>query len=322
MPVTVFGLINYALNYRALYPYAPIWPNNPNFTISLMYHHFYTMFNKPDCPRAPELNETSDGSPKEYKNILYLAFACFKILAGWFDTVNHYFLGPGHSHDAQDQVWKVLKSSFYSSRVMTFPAFTSLCQRSFSTQRPQVITDMLIFDWENWLGPWLVHLHNHSRWRAFQFTRSSTNPHSVVMKWKESESSSDQFHGSDEFPEGIELLFEIPFGRPQRIVHTDIDQTDIENIASCYPDMQPVERLYWEEVVNDAQLPETALASVPADYFDFQKFSYTAWHDDHPETYHAPISVQQNPRSIDVDETISKFLSVFVFIFNFEFIFN
>jgi hypothetical protein len=309
MPVAVFGLINYALNYRALYPYPPIWPNTPNFTISLMYHHFVSMFNRPDCPRAPELNETSDGSPKEYKNILYLAFAAFKVLVGWFETVQHYFLGPGHSHDAQDQTWKVLKSSFYSSRVITFPAFTSLCQRSFSSNRPEVITDMLVFDWESWLSPWVQHLRNHTRWRAFQFSRSPTNLHSVVMKWKESESSSDQFHGSEQFPDGIELLFEIPFGHPQRIEPIPIAHADLEKIPKCLPDMNSSEQLHWEETIAEQELPDTGLARVPDRYFDFHRFDYTTWHEEHPETFRIPVSVQQGPRPIEIDETIGNFFT-------------
>ena len=67
------------------------------------------MFERPDCPRAPELNETSDGSPKEYKNMIYMAFSCFKVLANWFEVVNHYVLPAGHSHDLQDQAWALLK---------------------------------------------------------------------------------------------------------------------------------------------------------------------------------------------------------------------
>ena len=53
---------------------------------------------------SPELNETSDGSPKEYKNSAYLAFAALKIIIRWFERVNHFFLGPGHSHEEQDGI--------------------------------------------------------------------------------------------------------------------------------------------------------------------------------------------------------------------------
>jgi hypothetical protein len=79
----------------------------------MMYHHFYTIFSKPDCPRAPELNETFDSSLKEYKNTVYLAWACLKVMMNWFTRANHFYLMPGHSHDAQDQVWKVLKTGMY-----------------------------------------------------------------------------------------------------------------------------------------------------------------------------------------------------------------
>jgi hypothetical protein len=78
-----------------------------------MYHHFYTIFSKPDCSHAPELNKIFDGSPKEYKNTVYLAWACLKVMMNWFTRANHFYLMLGHSHDTQDQVWKVLKIGMY-----------------------------------------------------------------------------------------------------------------------------------------------------------------------------------------------------------------
>jgi hypothetical protein len=107
--ITVFRLINFIAKYRALYLFPSIWPSTPNFTISMMYYYFYTIFSKSDCLRALELNETFDNSPKEYKNTVYLAWACLKVMINWFTRGNHFYLMSSHSHDTQDQVWKVIK---------------------------------------------------------------------------------------------------------------------------------------------------------------------------------------------------------------------
>ena len=104
------------------------------------------MFSVLDHSHAPELNETSDESPKKYKNTVYLAFAALKIITGWFERVNHFFLGPGHLHEEQDRIWHVLKNRFYQSCVGTFARFVTLCTQAFQTAKPEVITKFPVFD--------------------------------------------------------------------------------------------------------------------------------------------------------------------------------
>jgi len=325
LPIGVFGLINYALGYRALYPYPPEWPQTPNFTISLMYNHFYRMFSIPDHPRAPELNETSDGSPKEYKNSVYLAFAALKIIIGWFERVNHFFLGPGHSHEEQDGIWHVLKNGFYQSRVGTFARFVTLCTQAFQTAKPEVITKFPVFDWETWLRPWMLAIHHHSKWRAFQFTRLPHNPNAVLMKWKECESTPGDFHGSASHPDGIELLLELPSGTPNRIISQYFRPHDIADIPKCFNDLNPDERMYWEEVLNESMLSDNTSPPVPDDYFDFDRLSYNTWHTAHPDTFQHPLTMPTTFPAIDVDETIGNFFffsfTIYIYIIFFYFFF-
>jgi hypothetical protein len=87
VPVVVFGLINFALKYRVVIPYLPVWLQTPNFTISSMYQHFLRVFETTNCLRAPELNKTFDGSLKEYKNVVYLTFAYFKVVIVPFNFI-------------------------------------------------------------------------------------------------------------------------------------------------------------------------------------------------------------------------------------------
>jgi hypothetical protein len=261
------------------------------------------MLSCPNCPRSPELNETSDGSPKEYKNALYLAFAALKVLIGWFERTHHYFLGPGHSHDEQDSIWKSLKNGFYQSRVTTFPKFITCCQRSFSTAKPEIITQFAVFDWETWLRPWMRQLHQHSKWRAFEFAHSASDPNAVVMKWKESESEAGDFHGSPQYPNGIELLLEIPPGLPKRILPTNFSTQDVANIHKCFPELTPEERVYWDEVMNEEIFPESELAPIPVDYFQFNKFTYATWYADHPDSFQQPATMITTLPNINVDTT-------------------
>lgn len=269
------------------------------------------MFARGNVARAPELNETSDGSPKEYKNALYLAFAALKVFFGWFPRINHYFLGPGHSHDEQDAIWKIIKHAFYTSRTMTFAAFITLCRRAFAKTKPEVIAKFPVFDWDTWLRPWMAQLHQHSKWRVFQFTRSLTNPQAVVMKWKESESTPGDFHGSDEHPNGIELLMEIPPGLSTRVTPTSFDAADVTDITKCFQDLTAEERVYWEEIISEQALPDNELPAIPEDYFDFTKFSYEAWQATNPETFQHPVTIPTTLPTIHVDSTTGIFTYLF-----------
>ena len=303
-PLTVFGLINFATRYRSLVPMPPIWKQDPNLTISLMYQHYYSMFSKQDVVRAPVLNETTDGSSKEYKNTANMAFACFKVLSGWFDEVNLFFLPPGHSHDLQDQAWANLKKAFYSHRHITYPDFVSLCKRAFSTFRPEVIEKYFVFDWKTWLHPWMRQLKNHSHWRAFEFRRSSSNPQAVLMRWKASKGSSEAFHGSEEYPDGVEILLEIPEGRPARILPTRVNLAEMPKIHKTFSIMTQEQRAWWEELQETVEVPNQEVPEVPSDYFDFAKFSYASWLVAHPSLHQEPVVPRVVQPDVEVDDTV------------------
>ncbi len=243
-----------------------------------MFQHFYHMFTTRPNIRAPELNETSDNSLKKYHNLIYLAFSAFKVHVGWFDLVNHFFLPPGHSHDLEDQRFKLLKSAFYrSNEVLTWDDFVKICRTCLSSTPMEVITDIFIFDWKAWLQPWIRKLRNHSKWRAFQFSKHPANPDVVVMKWKEHESSPGPFHGSDTYPDGIELLLDLPPGLPTRKRPNLIPLADLQ-LQQCIPALHGSAQMFWEEVIDTATIPNlNTMPDLPDDYFDFRKFAYSTW---------------------------------------------
>ena len=45
--------------------------------------------------------------------VIHHYIAALKIIIGWLEQVNHFFLGPGHSHEEQDRIKLVLKNRFY-----------------------------------------------------------------------------------------------------------------------------------------------------------------------------------------------------------------
>lgn len=302
MGTKVFGLINFATKYRVLVPIPPVWKMNCNFTISLTYHHYYRMMALPNTPRAPVLYETSDGSPTEYKNAVNLASACFKVLIGMFEEVYLYNLPVGHSHDLQDQVWSNLKRGFYSSRTIIWEDFVRVTSRSFASFIPDVITDIYIYDWKKWFSPWMLQITHHSKWRAFKIFKDPNKPGSVMLMWKENELSNEDFHGSEEHPGGIELLLEIPLGKPERIHPGKLDLAEISKVPQTFSNMKPGEITWWEEVLQTGEIPGYCQSDPPDDYFDFEKLKYESWKNRHPFVYQVPVAINPHLQNIQVDD--------------------
>jgi hypothetical protein len=258
------------------------------------------MFTLSNCAQAPTLFETTDGSPKEYKNVVNLCSACFKVLTGMFEEVYLYFLPPGHSHDLQDQAWSHLKKGFYSSRSIVWNDLLNVAKRSFATFTPEVFTDIYVYDWKSWFAPWHNAIKHHSKWRAFKVFKHSTNQNAVMLMWKENEFSNEDFHGSEEHPEGIELLLQLPPGQPAQILPKPLDLTILTEVHKTFVNMHPSEKVWWEEILQTGVIPGYCTSIPPVDYFDFPKLSYAKWQDQHPNSFQQPVQIG-TMHSIELD---------------------
>jgi hypothetical protein len=43
--------------------------------------------------------------------------------------------------------------------------------------------------------------------------------------------------------------------------------------------------MYWKELLNESKLPGSELPTIPIDYFEWQKFTYDTWLENHPVTH-------------------------------------
>ena len=136
------------------------------------------------------------------------------------------------------------------------------------------------------------------------------------MKWKECESTPGDFHGSVSHPDGIELLFELSSGTPNRIILQYFRLHDIADVPKCFNNLNPDKRMYWEEVLNESMLPNNTSPPVSDNYFDFDRLSYNTWHTTHPDTFQHPLTMSTTFPAIEVDKTIGNFffLSLFIYI--------
>jgi hypothetical protein len=126
-------------------------------------------------------------------------------------------------------------------------------------------------------------------------------PSSVMMMWKENEFSNEEFHGSEEHPEGIELLLELLPGKPEQILPRPLDLQNLADIHKTFDNMKPEELVWWEEVLQVGVIPNYSTADPPEDYFNFEKLSYATWQITHPLLYQAPERTPTALRDIQVN---------------------
>ena len=65
--------------------------------------------------------------------------------------------------------------------------------------------------------------------------------------------------------------------------------------------MTAEEQMYWTELIEEAQLPNSEPPNIPLNYLDFNQFSFTEWQQSHPDTFRIATQTTQPPPSIDVD---------------------
>jgi hypothetical protein len=62
--------------------------------------------------------------------------------------------------------------------------------------------------------------------------------------------------------------------------------------------------MYWEELLNEFELPDSELSTILIDYFEWQKFTYDTWLENHPVTHQQPASITREIPQVKVDEDL------------------
>ena len=187
----------------------PIYPHDANLTISMLYNHIYRMINTSGMQRAPICHFQADNAWKDCKNKYNLAFCALLIHAEIFQEIYFSMLPPGHTHEFQDSEFSVVKRAYRQRRTSVLSDFLNLANAAFAkNNKHRISLDVLMFDWKTWLKTFIPSITGHSAPHAFMF-RKDSETNSVLMTYKNWWTDQEVFHGSQQYPNGIEVNFPV-----------------------------------------------------------------------------------------------------------------
>ena len=288
-------MTNFALRENELTFMLPILPHDSSLTISMLYHHIYRMLNNPDVQRAPVCHFQADNAYKDSKNKYNLALFSLLIQLDIFQEIYFSMLPPGHTHEFQDSEFSVVKRAYRSRRTSVLKDFLTLSSNAFAkNNKHRISLDVLVFDWKKWMKPFIPSVKGHVGPHSFMFKRESqTSP--VLMTYKNWWIDQDSFHGSEEQPDGLEviihfleiqshykshllflqMLLGIPSGNPARLEKLPILQSAYKGIQHTYDNLNQASKEWFTQLFESGTIPDFEDAPTPADYINFDKLKFS-----------------------------------------------
>jgi hypothetical protein len=245
MPKTCFGICNYGTHERILYPHFDWWPHDANLHISFLFCYLREL--KESGTLGKNLMLQMDNCWRDNKNKWFFGFLAQLIDMNWFDSVEIYYLSPGHSHAMVDrECFKALgrhARAIYS--YWTPDAFwTGFVVKAFRHTRKKLrtLSNVVVWNWKEWLEPNLRHMKFHSFQRAFLLQKEDGLP---VLRFK-ANSLKNNWRGLKSAPEnGLRILRLPENSEPEVILPTplpDEEFVDIQNLSGMPAHIQT----YWE----------------------------------------------------------------------------
>ena len=144
----------------------PVWhgldfyPHDANVTISLLFHQILSYKNN----RPPILILHMDNCAKENKNKYVFSWISTLIAFGWFNTVEVYFLPTGHIHEKNDACFILISNALKTYNCITPDDFINIfILKAYNcvTEKPNVKSIYNIYNWKDWITPYLNNLKSH-----------------------------------------------------------------------------------------------------------------------------------------------------------------
>ena len=96
------------------------------------------------------------------------------------------------------------------------------------------------------------------------------------MKTKEYWSTTDDFKGSEDMPDGIVMLQQLPPEAPTQLQPNPL-HPDMEDVCNTFPMIKDPEAINWlNYVLTNKKLPDHE-PTEPVDFFNFEDFTFEKW---------------------------------------------
>jgi len=124
LPISMEGLINHSERKRLLSLILPLWPHDPNRTMTVIFDHIREIAETKPLP--PTLYVQGDNCSADNKNISLFGLFSLLIYHRWFEEIILSFLIPGHTHEDIDQMFSTWEIFARNETIETIPQFINL----------------------------------------------------------------------------------------------------------------------------------------------------------------------------------------------------
>lgn len=247
----VFGICNYATNERILFPHFEHWTHDANLHISFLYCYLRELKEKGLLRKNLMLQ--MDNCWRDNKNKWFFGFMAKLVDMNWFHSVEIYYLSPGHSHAMVDrECFKPLGRHARALYSYWTPDefWTNFVSRAFrrTLKRLSTLAYVAVWDWKDWMEPYLRNMRWHSFQRAFLIHKEDNK---VQLRFKASILRAD-WRGLKNAPEnGLEILRDIPENEiPTVIAPTPLLDEEFDDLFTL-SNMPSHIQTFWETFKND-----------------------------------------------------------------------
>jgi hypothetical protein len=246
----VFGICNYGTKERILFPHFEFWTHDANLHISFLF--CYLRESREKGQLGKNLMLQMDNCWRDNKNKWFFGFLAKLISLNWFHSVEIYYLSPGHSHAIVDrECFKPLGRNARSLYSYWTPDefWNNFVAQAFrkTTKKLGSMAHVVVWNWKNWMEPYLRKMKFHSFQRAFLLTKEDGKP---VLRFK-THILKTNWRGLKNAPEnGLEIVRPFPaHTHPDVIPPTPLPNEDFEDLLTL-SNMPAHIQTFWETFIE------------------------------------------------------------------------
>ena len=226
--------------------------HDSNITLTILYQKLRDL--REVGKLAPNLILHFDNCFRENKNIYIYAFCTLLIHIGWVRTIEIFYLPPGHTHAEEDRIFSPLgkgKKVYQCSTPEEFRKyFLPSCYKGRPSSKPRDHLIGFVWNWKDWISPYIRHVQNHSYHRAYQFKKQVIQGEECICMFYKQKPIHENWIGYTT-TEGLQLMIGFPEDDPILQPPTIIDDRYLIEIHKTFSKLQVSAQNWWTSFITD-----------------------------------------------------------------------
>jgi hypothetical protein len=262
LKMNVFGIAHPAQNKVILFPYLDHWEHDANLHISFLFCYLRQLREADKLGKNLILQMGHDN-----KNKWFFGFLSYLVAFGWFDSVEIFYLRPGHSHGIVDSMCFALLGRDARAHFIywtTDQFWANFVMKAFQRNRRKVelLDPVVVWDTKSWLDDNLCGMQFQSFQRVYLIELEDGSP---ILRFKK-HLLRNTWKGLRNAPEnGLQILIETLNVVPQIVAPKELPMEDLENMQN-FPQMPETDKRFWQ-MFEEKQFSET-FGMFPEEWLD------------------------------------------------------